>query len=76
MSKVKLINRLRYAGSATGGLIQGLSSKTPQGVIAGAGVGGVNYNTGVIEGAVANNCGGLMPNLSLGFGEGIKAFFG
>lgn len=117
-----------YVGGATGGLIQGLSSKTPQGVIAGggigvttgtfitdalnnidpdssnssarqmmgnalssggkalitssmtagvgAGVGGVNYHTGVIEGAVANGCGGLMPTLTLGFGEGIKAFFG
>ena len=42
----------------------------------GAGVGGVNYHTGVIEGAIANGCGGLMPTLSLGFGEGIKAFFG
>ena len=42
----------------------------------GAGVGGVNYNTGIIEGAVANGCGGLMPNLTLGFGEGVKAFLG
>lgn len=117
-----------YAGGATGGFIQGISSKTPQGVIAGggvgvatgtfitdalnnidpdsvnssmeqmianarssgmkalltssmtacvgAGVGGVNYNAGIIEGAVANGCGGLMPNLTLGFGEGVKAFFG
>ena len=42
----------------------------------GKGVGGINYYTGEIEGAVANGCGGLMPTLTLGFGEGIKAFFG
>lgn len=42
----------------------------------GAGVGGVNYHTGVIEGAVATGCEGLMPELTLGLGEGIKAFFG
>ena len=117
-----------YLGGGTGGLIQGLSSKTPKGVAfggvagvtvgtfitdalnnidpdsanssmnqmvknatssglkacltslmtacIGAGVGGVNYSTGAIEGAVANGCGGLMPTLTLGFGEGIKTFFG
>ena len=44
--------------------------------LVGSGVGGVNYKTGVIEGAVLDGCGGLIPSLTLGFGEGIKAFFG
>ena len=42
----------------------------------GAGVGGIDYNTGTLYGGVADGCGGLMPSLTLGFGEGIKAFFG
>jgi hypothetical protein len=44
--------------------------------IIGAGVGGIDYKTGELYGGVADGCGGLMPSLSLGFGEGIKAFFG
>lgn len=39
-------------------------------------VGGINYFSGVVEGAVADGASGLMPTLTLGFGEGIKAFFG
>ena len=42
----------------------------------GQAVGGYNYQTGKIEGAVANGCDGLLPGLTLGFGEGVKAFFG
>ena len=42
----------------------------------GAGVGGIDYKTGTLYGGVADGCGGLMPSLKLGFGEGIKAFFG
>lgn len=42
----------------------------------GAGVGGIDYKTGKLFGGVADACGGLMPPLTLGFGEGIKAFFG
>ncbi|MBE6645184.1 MAG: RHS repeat-associated core domain-containing protein, partial [Ruminococcaceae bacterium] len=42
----------------------------------GAGVGGINYNMGTLYGGVADGCGGLMPSLTLGLGEGIKAFFG
>ena len=41
-----------------------------------AGVGGINYKTGELIGGVADGCGGLVPSLTLGFGEGIKAFFG
>ena len=37
---------------------------------------GINYKTGELYGAVADHAGGLMPELTLGFGEGIKAFFG
>lgn len=29
-----------------------------------------------VYGGVADGCGGLMPSLTLGFGEGIKASFG
>ena len=39
-------------------------------------IGGYNYNTGAFEGALANGANGLMPTLTPGFGEGIKAFFG
>ena len=39
-------------------------------------VGGINYKNGKLYGGVADGCGGLMPSLTLGFGEGIKAFFG
>lgn len=42
----------------------------------GASVGGIDYKTGTLYGGVADGCGGLMPSLTLGFGEGIKAFFG
>jgi len=42
----------------------------------GVGVGGIDYKTGTLYGGVADGCGGLMPSLTLGFGEGIKAFFG
>lgn len=42
----------------------------------GQAVGGYNHQTGKIEGAVANGCDGLLPGLTLGFGEGVKAFFG
>ena len=42
----------------------------------GAGVGGIDYKTGTLYGGVADKCGGLMPSLTLGHGEGIKAFFG
>ena len=42
----------------------------------GAGVGGIDYKTSTLYGGVADRCGGLMPSLTLGFGEGIKAFFG
>ena len=42
----------------------------------GAGVGGIDYYSGALVGGVANGCGGLMPSLTLGFGEAIKAFFG
>ena len=42
----------------------------------GAGVGGIDYKTGTLYGSVADGCGGLMPSLTLGFGEAIKAFFG
>ena len=42
----------------------------------GSGVGGINYKTSTLYGGVADGCCGLMPSLTLGFGEGIKAFFG
>lgn len=42
----------------------------------GAGVGGIDYKAGTLYGGVADGCDGLMPSLTLGFGEGIKAFFG
>lgn len=42
----------------------------------GAGVGGIDYKTGTLYGGVADGCGGLMPSLTLGFGEAVKAFFG
>ena len=47
-----------------------------QTALIGSGVGGINYSTGELVGGVADQCGGLMPGLTLGFGEGIKAFFG
>ena len=40
------------------------------------GVGGIDYATGQLYGGVANGCYGLMPSLTLGFGEAVKAFFG
>ena len=40
----------------------------------GAGVGGIDYKTGTLYGGVADSCGELMPSLTLGFGEAIKAF--
>lgn len=39
-------------------------------------VGGTNYKKGDRCGGVADGCSGLLPSLTLGFGEGIKAFFG
>ena len=42
----------------------------------GDGVGGIDYDTGNVYGAVADKCGGLLPTLTLGFGEAVKAFFG
>ena len=42
----------------------------------GAGAGGVNYKDSTLYGGVADGCGGLMPSFTLGFAEGIKAFFG
>lgn len=44
--------------------------------LVGAGAGGIDYKTGTLYGGVADDCGGLMPSLTLGFGEGIKASFG
>jgi hypothetical protein len=44
--------------------------------LVGSGIGGVNYKTGNFEGAIVDGCGGLMPSLTFGFGEGIKNFFG
>lgn len=38
--------------------------------------GGIDYKTGELVGGVKNACDGLMTELTLGFGEGIKAFFG
>ena len=43
--------------------------------LVGSGVGGVDYKTGQLYGGVANGCNGLMPSLTLGFGEDVKAFF-
>lgn len=39
-------------------------------------IGGIDYNTGIITGAVANGGNGLMPTLTVGFAEGLKAFWG
>lgn len=42
----------------------------------GKGVGGIDYDLGTPYGSVADGYGGLMPTLTVGFGEGVKAFFG
>lgn len=44
--------------------------------LVGAGVGGINYKNSKLYGGVSDCCGGLMPSLTLGFAEGMKAFFG
>ena len=41
----------------------------------GKAVGGIDYKNGTLYGGIADACGGLMSGLTLGFGEGIKAFF-
>ena len=67
------VSQIAKNAAISGGKAVIISSLTE---LVGSGVGGVNYTTGEIEGAVADGCGGLMPSLTLGFGEGIKAFFG
>ena len=42
----------------------------------GEAIGGINYNTGTITGAASNGSNGLMPTLTVGFAEGLKAFWG
>ena len=42
----------------------------------GVAAGGINYQTGMFEGAMITGCDGLMPGFTPGFGESIKAFFG
>lgn len=39
-------------------------------------LGAVVVTTVALYGGVADSCGELMPSLTLGFGEAIKAFFG
>ena len=40
-----------------------------------SGIGGVDINSGDFYGGIADQCGGLMPGATLGFGETLKAFF-
>ena len=42
----------------------------------GIAVGGIDYAKNTISGAVTNGSNGLMPSLTVGFGEAFKAFWG
>lgn len=68
-TKSEIVTEMR--NSATKATVTSMMTAT-----IGAGVGGIDYKTGTLYGGVADGCGGLMLSLTLGFGEGIKAFFG
>ena len=42
----------------------------------GEAIGGIDYKTGDILGAAKDGSSGLMPTLTVGFAEGLKAFWG